>query len=394
MAGRMTGMQPTGPSDAELAAMNFQARQLLLANGLNMWQQINVQTFNTNVPGTVITIPLRNVGYVKKYYVEILMTVQRSAAATETQTRTALGPANILSNIILTDLSNNQRINTTGWHMHLLATARRGKAFGAAYVNDSPVDIGSNYDVMIAPTSFTSGTQTIRFFYEIPLAYSDTDLRGGIYASTVNATYQLQLTVNPNFFVASTGNPVNAVYQSSNAEVGRISEMTVRTYQNYLDQVPMGKNGPILPIQDLSQAYLINNTAVQALAVSQDNVIPYANFRDFLSTFFIFDQGGTLNAGTDVNYWALRSANYTNVFNMDPFMTSILGGRNAISDDWPAGVYYFDFRAKPINTIQYGNMEMVLNPSSVAGATSQLLVGYEAIAIINQVTQAGSLYAQ
>jgi len=389
---RMTGMQPAGPSNAELAAMNFQARQLLLANGLNMWQQINVQTFNTNVPGTVITVPLRNVGYVKKLYVEILMTVQRSAA--ETQNRTALGPANIFSNIILTDLSNNQRINTAGWHMHLLATARRGKAFGAAYTNDSPVDIGSNYDVMVAPTSFGAGAQTIRMFYEIPLAYSDTDLRGGIYASTVNATFQLQMTVNPNFFVASTGNPVLAVYQSSGADLGTITEMTVRTYQNYLDQVPMGQNGPILPIQDLSQAYLINNTAVQALAVSQDNVIPYANFRDFLSTFFIFDQGGTLNAGTDVNYWALRSANYTNIFNLDPFIASLLGGRNLISDDYPAGVYYFDYRQKPINTIQYGNMEMVLNPSTVAGATSQLLVGYEAMAIINQVTQAGSLYAQ
>lgn len=387
-----TGMQPTGPSDVELAAMNFQARQLLVTNGLNMWQQINVQTFNTNVPGTVITIPLRNVGYVKKLYVEILCTVTRSAA--ETQTRTPFGPANIFSNIILTDLSNNQRINTAGWHMHMLATARRGKAFGAAYTNDSPVDIGSNYNVMIAPTSFGAGSQTIRMFYEIPLAYSDTDLRGGIYASTVNATFQLQLTVNPNFFISSTGNPVLAVYQSNSADLGVISEMTVRTYQNYLDQVPMGRNGPILPIQDLSQAYLINNTAVQALAVSQDNVIPYANFRDFLSTFFIFDQGGTLNAGTDVNYWALRSANYTNIFNLDPYITALIGARNLISDDYPAGMYYFDFRQKPINTIQYGNMEMVLNPSSVAGATSQLLVGYEAMAIINQVTQAGSLYAQ
>jgi hypothetical protein len=389
---KMTGMQPTGPSDAELAAMNFQARQLLLANGLNMWQQINVQSFNANIPGTVITIPLRNVGYVKKLYVEILCTVARSAA--ETQTRTPFGPANIFSNIILTDLSNNQRINTAGWHMHMLATARRGKAFGAAYTNDSPVDIGSNYDVMIAPTSFGAGNQTIRMFYEIPLAYSDTDLRGGIYASTVNATFQLQLTVNPNFFVAAGSNPVLAVYQSDGAALGTISEMTVRTYQNYLDQVPMGRNGPILPIQDLSQAYLINNTAVQALAVSQDNVIPYANFRDFLSTFFIFDQGGTLNAGTDVNYWALRSANYTNIFNLDPYIATLLGARNLISDDYPAGMYYFDFRQKPINTIQYGNMEMVLNPSSVAGATSQLLVGYEAMAIINQVTQAGSLYAQ
>lgn len=389
---RMTGMV-SQQADPDIAAINLSARQLLLASALNMWQQINVQAFNNPVNGLVVNVPLRNVGYVKRLVLEIDMVVAGSGGG-EIQTRSALGPANILSNIILTDLSNNQRINTTGWHMHLLACARRGKAYGAAYTNDSPVDIGSNVGIMVAPANFTGGNQTIKMFYEIPISYNDVDLSGGIYASTVNATFNLQMTLNPNFFVAAAGNPVQAVYQSANASLGVISSFQVRTYQNYLDQIPMGQNGPILPVQDLSKAYLINNTAVQALAVNQDNPIPYANFRDFLSTFFIFDQGGTLNPGTDVNFWALRSANYTNIFNLDPFITVLLGARNMISDDYPAGVYYFDFRAKPINTIQYGNMEMVLNPSNVAGATSQILAGYEAMAIINQVTQAGSLYAQ
>jgi hypothetical protein len=79
----------------------------------------------------------------------------------------------------------------------------------------------------------------------------------------------------------------------------------------------------------------------------------------------------------------------------DPFMSSLLT-REIISDDMPAvngmTTYYFDHRAKPISTINYGNMQLIFNPANVQGATTQMLTGFEALAFINQVTNAGSLY--
>ena len=197
-------------------------------------------------------------------------------------------------------------------------------------------------------------------------------------------------TVNPTFGVASTANPTNAVYISSTTALPLVTSVVITVYQQYLDQLPMGKNGVILPILDLSTAYLINNTTVTGLVATQDLPIPYANFRNFMSTCLIYDNAGVLNIGTDVNYFALQSANYTNIFKYDP-QTSALFTREIMLDDFPKGTYYFDHRRRPISTVQYGNMSLVINPSAVTAGASVYL-GYEALALINMVTQAGSLY--
>jgi hypothetical protein len=382
-----------GQTQASPQQQNAINRQILLGNSQNMWLPIFTQTF-TGGPGTIINIPLRNVGLVKRLVVEIAATTTQGAA--ETQTRTKFGPANFFSNILLTDLSNQTRINTTGWHLHCIATAKRQWAFGSAYTNDSPVGIGSNYPVMNAPASFTT-VQSWKHFVEIPVSYGDLDLRGAIYANVVNATFNLQLTVNPNFFIAAGADPALGVYQSSTAQAGVLNTFTITLHQNFLDQLPVAGGKVILPALDLGTAYLLNNTTVTGIVANQDNPLPYANFRDFMSTTCIYDNFGYVTApiGSDLTYWTLQSANYTNILKYDPFMSSLLT-REIISDDFPAvngmTTYYFDHRAKPISTISYGNMQLIFNPANAQGAATQMLVGFEALAYINQVTQAGSLY--
>lgn len=382
------------PSAADQAAANMQARQIVLANSIDMWQSIFTTVLSGNPRGQVINIPIRNVGLIKRFVIEISGSVAQAAA--ETLTLTKFGAANLLSQIVFTDLSNQTRINTAGWHMHLLATARRQMAFGAAFTNDSPTGYGSNFAVNSMPSPVTT-VQNFRFFYEVPIAYGDFDLRGAIYANVVNATMNLQLTVNPNIVVGSAGNPTQAVYISSTAnDVGSLTNFAINVYQNYLDQLPVTNAGPILPIMDLSVAYLLNNTVATGIAQGQDFAIPYANFRNFMSTFVIYDNFGSGTAiGAEMNYWSIQSANYTNIIKLDPFMVSLMT-REIINDDTPAQAartsYYFDHRRKPINTIQYGNMQLIANPAQVQGSTSQMLVGYEALAQINMLTQAGSLY--
>ncbi|MDE2102812.1 MAG: hypothetical protein KGL39_36545 [Patescibacteria group bacterium] len=376
-----TGGQPSAQQ------ANMIARNAVLTQSIDMLQAISTQTLSGTIAGQVVNIPIRNVGLLKRLIVKLTFTVARSAA--ETQNRTSFGPANALSQVVFTDLANQTRINTSGWHLHYLASARRLMAYGAAFTNDTPTNIGSNYTVISAPANFTAGNQTITMYYEIPIAYGDYDLRGAIFMSVVNATANLQLTINPNFFVASTADGTLAVYKSTTTDLGTISACTVQVYQNYLDQLPYTNKGAVLPLLDLSTAYLINNTVATGMVANQDFAVPYANFRNFLSTFAIYDNNSALAAGTDINYWKLEAANYTNIFNVDP-ITNALMQRNIINDDFPAGMYYFDSRRKPISTIQYGNMQLVMNPSSVT--SGQLLVGYEAWAIIDQITQAGSLY--
>lgn len=364
---------------------NFAARRAILDSAVDMWSPI--ATGSVPGVGSVINVPIRNVGLIKRLVIEISGNFAQGAA--ETQTRTELGAANVLSNVTFTDLANQQRVNTTGWHLTHLATARRQQAWAAAVTTDTTSGYGSKFAVNTMPPTVTT-VQAWRAFIEVPIAYGDFDLRGGIYASVVNATMNLQFTLNPNFSVGSTANGTLAVYKSSTAQVGVVSNVTYTVHQNYLDQLPMTDRGPVLPGLDLATAYLLNNTSVSALVNGQDNPISYANFRNFLSTVVVLDNNGTLGNGTEVVYWALQSANFTNIWKIGPFLGK-LWERQIVRDDFPLGNYYFDHRKKPISTVQYGNMQLILNPTGL-NAAAVAYVGWEALSIINQVTNAGSLY--
>lgn len=384
------------PADARAAALgaNMRAREYLVASAVHMSQPLPPQSVAAaNVRGAVLNFTAKNVGVIKRFVIEVSGAIVQAAA--ETLTRTAFGAANIFSNITLTDLNNVQRINTTGWHMYMLATARRQRAYGAAFTNDSPVLQASNIGVAVMPTPVTT-TQNFRFFFEVPVTYSDVDMRGGIYASTTGANVTLQLTVNPNFVVASTGNPTTAVYISSSTDLGTINNFTVVVYQEYLDQIPIDprNNQPVLPLLDFGVAYMMMNTVLTGLSANQENSIAYSNWRNFLSTMAIYDNFGTGSAvATDISYWAIQVANATNLIRWDPYKTA-LETRNLIGDDFPAqqarALYYFDHRVRPINTDQFGNTLLVINPAQVQASTSQVLIGFEMLAEQNRVMNATS----
>lgn len=377
---------------------NMAARQAVVKQSVDMTQQIFTQTY-TGGPGTVINVPVRNVGLIKRFWVEVNAVVTGTSAG-PTHTLTTLGPSNFFSQFVFTDLSNQTRIQTPGWHLSMVSSIKRRRPFGAAMTTDSPFGFGNNYtSVISAPATITTAIAANNVFamFEVPLSYTDHDLRGAIYANVVNATMQLQMTVNPNMFIASGADATLGMYQSSSATLATCPTFTVTVFQNYLDQLPIaaGQNGqpggPILPLLDLSTVYLLNNTVVSGLVANQDIPIPYANFRDFMSTYLIYDNAGTLNTGADVAYFAIQSANYTNILKYDPNLASLLT-RLILEDDAPKGSYVFDHRNKPISTIQYGNMQLVVNAKTVSSSTSSFLIGYEMLALQNMITQAGSLY--
>jgi hypothetical protein len=378
----MAGQQTVNP-----AQQNAAARSYVLASAVERLQ--NIYAVTQNGPATpVLNIVPRNVGLIKGFFIDI--EADFTVGATTPVALTKLGAANILKQVVFTDLQNNTRIQTTGWHLHLVNTARQSSPFGCVQtLTTPPVAYGNNVDVMSAPAAPAGGaTGTVKMRYYVPLAYSDYDLRGSVYAGVVNATMNLQLTLNTAGAFVASGDSTEAVYAGNSGTIGNVK---VTVYQHYLDQLPVGPNGPILPLQDLSTIYELKNTTMTSMQANQDFPIPYSNFRSFLSTFAIWDNGGTLNPGTDINYWALTSANFTNLFKYTPFENALLS-RNRIGTDYPSGVYYFDHRGKPLNTIQYGNIELNLNASSV-GANSKILVGFEDFAMINVISGAGSLPA-
>jgi len=364
--------------------LNNAARNAVLLNSVEMIQQIYSTTVDP-LTTPVLNISPRNVGLIRGFFVEVIGNITAGAG---TLTRTNFGAANALTNITFTDLNNNQRHNTSGYHVALLNSARQGFAFGGVYAPTIPIDFASNVAIQTAPaTILTTVTSPINFTYYVPLAYSPDDLRGSIYAGTTQATMNLQLTIN-NAPCAAAGDPLNKIYTGTTG-VWSAAGVTVNVYQVYLDQLPRGQNGPILPVMDLNTIYGLTQGSQTGMVAAQDFPVPYSNFRDFLSTFLIYDQAGTFNPGTDINYFALQSANFTNLFKYSPRLAALYA-RQYFMADLPEGVYYFDHRRRPINTNQFGNMELVVNPITAA-AQSQIITAWEYFAQINQLVGAGSM---
>lgn len=377
--------------------LNAFQRQQVLAQAVEMTQQISSTTINTP-SGNIAPLQIvpRNVGLIKRFIIEISGQVHNTDA--NTAALTDFGLANLIQSIQFTDLNNNQRINTSGWHLTMVNTFKYRRPYAAGYAveTDEMTGYGENWPVLVAPSP-TAGQNNVPFRaqFELPLAYNDDDLRGAVFANVVNATMQLQIQLNSTPGATTGTDSTLSVWKGlvSGANL-TYNNVTVTVYQVYLDQLPVGKNGVVLPILDLSTIYELKTTPFNAITAGQDFPIPYANFRDFLSTCAVFNNGAGSGstgrtAGTDVNYWALQSANFTNLWKKDPLLCAFTS-RMIINTDCPLGVYYFSSRRKPISTLQYGNMELVIN-ANAAAANSYILVGWEDFALVNTLTSAGSL---
>lgn len=378
----------SNPQAALQAAMqqNAAARALVLSQSVQMVQPIGSITVNpTNQ--NVVNFQPQNVGLTLGFLVVVSGGVTNGAGTVANLT--PLGAGNILTNITYTDLQNINRVQTTGAHIALLNTAKQGFGFGGNYNPQLPYGLGANnFGVFAAPATIAAaGTGNLRMNYFVPLAYSANDLSGAVWTGVVNATQNLQLTINKTPFVGAT-DPTPAVY-SGNAAGVWTNNVTITVYQIYRDQVPMNGNAPILPIMDLNTVYDLKNTVTAGMVANQDFPFAFPNMRQFKSVFAIYSNGTQLNAGTDINYWSLVSANATQIQKLDP-LTATLFARQTLMGDPPLGTYYFDYRNKPIDTISFGNMTLNLN-ASLVNAGAYLTVLTEAFQQVQAIPYASSL---
>lgn len=406
-----TGTQLTAQQQA--AQINLAARQAIKNSAVKMMQPL---TTGSIVPAQnpVLTIQPRNVGLLLGFWVGISHTINNQSAVTVNLTD--FGTLNALSQIQFNDFNNTVRIQTSGWHLGIINSIRHRRVSGMAYVHsamDTPNNFGDNFaqanggGTISAPATIAAGTTgTMNMWYWIPLAYSDDDLRGSIYANVVNATAQLILTM-PGFGSVQTAVQLGAdstlaLYQG--AAAGDVSQCTItntnfNVFQYYYDQLPISKNGVLLPITDLATVYELKYTLQNSVQQLQDFGYQYANFRNFLSTVAVWVNGagtpGTAPAnpirqgGTDIAYWSLQAANTTNIWKKSP---ALLANefRNFFQTDLPPGTYYFGSRQRPIVTTQYGNMQLIMN-ATTANQGNYQLVGVEDFALIQTLSMAGSL---
>jgi hypothetical protein len=370
--------------------MNAQQRAAVLGYGQKMSQII---ASGTVTPATtpVINIPPRNVGLILGFIVKITGGVTNGAV--DAAAITGLGSSNIVNNFTFTDLNNVQRINTSGSHIALLNSARQGFGFGGAYAPNLPMGYGNNWAPFAGSSTLAANaTGTLTHTYYVPLAYSANDLRGAVYANVVNATQNLAITLaqSADLFVATGSDPLQAAY-TGNTNGAWTSTISYEVTQVYIDQIPMINGVPVLPMLDINTIYDIKRTALTGMSANQDFPVPYSNYRAFLSTFAIYDNAGVYNVGSDVNYFNLKSANSTELFKYTPNVAALMARQTFMADP-PPGVYYFDHRDKPLDTITYGNLELNLNASAVTAGASLVML-YESFQNVTQIPNASSLAA-
>lgn len=385
------------------AQVNQLARALIKQRSVKMVQPLPSVTVNP-ANQNVVTPQLRNVGLILGFWVNVVHTISNGSGVQIDLTD--FGPLNALQQIQYNDLTNFTRIQTPGWHVGLVDSVKQRRPFGTALVRttgfDSPINFGSNFLGQIsAPANIAAaGNGTVSMWYWVPLAYSDDDLRGCVYANVLQAVQQLILTIpqQAQAFVQNGTDSTLAMFvghAAGSVAAAVISSTTINVFQVYYDQLPVDPNlGLVLPVTDLATVYELKQTVLAPFVAAQDNPYPYTNYRDFLSTFAVYVNTGASGArgvGADVNYWALQAANATNIWKKTDALIA-LETRNFFQTDMPPGVRYFGTRQKPISTNMYGNMQLVNNPVTAAAGNYQL-VAVEDFALQQVLTAAGSLPA-
>ena len=355
----------------------------------------------------VLLIQPVNVGLIKRF--TIVVTGHIANTGTVPINLTDNGLANLFGQggVQYIDLNNYLRVNTSGQHLSALSSAKRRRSYGATYDDNVAQANGSRskmfnvepayWPVYDALPQITAGTNAaFRAMFELPLAYSDDDLRGSIWANVLNAVQQLTLTFNTQAVSADPGDNTFAVYSGAAGAAGTITDAQVTVYQEYLDQLPKA-NGPggvttILPALSLSTVYELKSTIFKNIVPNQEFYVPYANQRSFVSTYATFNHDGTAAGrvwGADVAYWALLSANSTYIWKLDP-LTVAQKSREHLMADNPAGAYYFPTRRHNLATLQFGNLQLTLNALNATPA-SYINVGWEAFALQNTLASGASL---
>jgi hypothetical protein len=409
MSGSVQQQQANAQAQAE--QQNLAIRNLIVRKALPVRLPIYTQTVNVAAQaGSPLSIQqnIRNVGLLRGFLIEVTLNLQ--ASATPTWAMTQFGPWNLLSNITFYDLGNYLRHNSPGWHFAAIQTMRQGQSVqnSNSVVNKSPwpytwtpnltsansgPGFGNNYPLISGGPSTIADTNahTVTQFYYVPIAYSDVDLRGAIYLGVVSSTANLQFTINPNIVVAS-GDSYGAVYSGAGTVNAATTTATITIYQDWYDQLPTSQDGaPLLPALDMSKNYQLQWTTFQGIVQGNDFPMPYGNYRWFQSTLAIFDNNAVLSNGSDVNYFSLVTANFSRVFQMDPY-TVQSETRKLLGTDLPRGMYYFDHRRRPINSNQYGNIALNINASSVSNsASANVYLGYEYFTTAGSALGAGSL---
>lgn len=336
---------------------NLNMRQVLLNTASPMAYNLGTYTESSAPEGKTTRIKLQNTGILTKLGLVVTANV---TIGTATATLSPKAPWNVIKQIKMTDFQGTDRVNCSGLQLWALNSVR--KKYPAYLNNGDLADVSSMPDV---PTAV--GTANIKFYVEVPFAFSEVDLRGAILAQTGAGEQYLTITWNEDFH--QNGND-NGVYNGAGTSTVAVNSISVQVVQHYLMPQQISGQTPY-PMLDLLTVYEINGNRLIAdnLTNGQERLLDYPNNRSILGVY----------------------ANYMNnsvMSNAIGQFRTIVNGNNVLTDltndhqlmmqrgwlsgaDLKTGVFFFLHRGRVIETAQYGNVQVGLTPN--AATTSPTL---------------------
>ena len=374
------------------AQQNQLARNLIFGQAKPIFQRVTQRAFGSVVQGqnSMSVNPLQ-VGFLRRFVVEITATISNTGSTTITLSPN--GADNLLSNMTFNDFTGNPRHNCSGRSLSYVEAAKYKRIPGAALTSDTVSGFKSIVASNVAPATIASGaTGTVTRVFEIPIMV-DTGhyMAGGLWLGVNNQSTLLNLALNTAPVVASGGDPLNAIYTGG---AGSITAATVSVYQDYWNNVPVNQsNGqPILPVQDVSTAYMITETNTGlTFSSGQPSSWNFPTFSKLLGTYFTYDNGAdALNAGTDISQIALVVSNYSIIKQYDPNVIDRLT-RDVVGSSFPSGQYAITSRMHPLDVSQYPSLQLQITPSGTVNSGTYSLITTELLRPVQYLAAASGV---
>ena len=383
------------------AQQNAMARQAIWQNAKPILQRVTSKTFSSVAAGQsnqIVVNPLQ-IGFVRRFLVEVTGTITNTTSGVAL-TRTPNGVSNLISNLTFNDFTGNPRHNCSGRSLAYVSAFKYGSVPGAALTSDTVDGFASVIPSNVGPSLTVSGggtpSATFTHVFEVPIM-QDTgkQMAGGMWLGTNNQSTLLTITLNNTMAVASTGDPLNAVLigATAGAITYTMTNFTVTVYQDYWNNVVTGADGnPVLPIQDVSTAYMITETnAGLTFASGQTSFWNFPTFSQLLGTYLSFDNGANaLNPGTDIANIALQVSNYAIIRQYDPNIISRLT-RDILMADMPSGSYGIPSRQHPLNVTQYPSLQLGITPTGTINAGTYAMITTELLRPVQYMAAASGI---
>jgi hypothetical protein len=336
-----------------LLQQNDALRVALLRSSPRMSKKIGTYSGDE---GETTRIKLFNTGLLTRIrlYVTALYTV-----GTHVTAATDFAPYNFIKRIKLVDFDGTTRVDCSGFQLWQVNSRRYKTPYGLNAEGLTAVSAAPSAPV-------TATTDTSLHWVEIPLAIDpERDLRGAMLAQTTVGEMQLVIEWATTFQNA-TQNMDYPFYVSSSSTVGTTST-SVEVYQDYLQPVALGNVVPIPPIDVMTVYEISSLRSSDNLAANAEKLFNFPNQRAVIAAHLQYVADGA-NSGSITGFRLL--ANGSQTIEEMTLARQLQNQRLMLHSDLVAGAYIFDYSAKPIQTAQYGNVQLGMTPSAI-GSSSQ-----------------------